>query len=205
MAIDSSRSPFQGEGRGKVPNTSFPSVGDRAPDAVLTGIDGNPVSLSSLWAERPAAIVFLRHLGCVFCREQLSELRRENARLSGAGLQVCCIAQGDAKVGKAYSILFDLPFPLLLCGPDLDVYRRYGLSRAGWTQLFNPYTIARGLMATLRGSRQGDIVGDGFQLGGAFVVDSGGVVRLVHRSKRAGDHISMTALISAGFSIRRGE
>jgi hypothetical protein len=40
-----------------------PSVGERAPDAEVIALDGTPTHLSSLWAEQPVALVFLRHYG----------------------------------------------------------------------------------------------------------------------------------------------
>ena len=39
-------------------------VGDRAPDAILLTLDGQPISLAETWgAGRSAVLVFLRHLG----------------------------------------------------------------------------------------------------------------------------------------------
>jgi hypothetical protein len=40
----------------------FLRTGMEAPDAKVLGADG-PVALSSLWAERPLLLVFLRHYG----------------------------------------------------------------------------------------------------------------------------------------------
>jgi len=37
--------------------------GANAPDVVLTGMDGKPVSLSLFWAKGPVVIAFLRQLG----------------------------------------------------------------------------------------------------------------------------------------------
>jgi hypothetical protein len=33
-------------------------AGDAAPDVALTGYDGKPLRLASVWAERPAVLVF---------------------------------------------------------------------------------------------------------------------------------------------------
>lgn len=54
-----------------------PEVGSQAPDAVLTDTDGNSVTLSSYWKVKPTVILFLRHFGCPFCREQVANLRKE--------------------------------------------------------------------------------------------------------------------------------
>jgi hypothetical protein len=40
-----------------------PAVGQRAPDAEVFALDGTPTPLSTLWAEKPVALVFLRHYG----------------------------------------------------------------------------------------------------------------------------------------------
>ena len=34
------------------------------------------IRLGSLWESRPAVIVFLRHYGCIFCREHIAVKRR---------------------------------------------------------------------------------------------------------------------------------
>jgi hypothetical protein len=40
-----------------------PQVGEAAPDAVIFGLDGARTDISALWANRPLALVFLRHYG----------------------------------------------------------------------------------------------------------------------------------------------
>jgi peroxiredoxin len=37
--------------------------GVHAPDVALQGEDGNAVTLSSFWTQRPTALVFVRHFG----------------------------------------------------------------------------------------------------------------------------------------------
>jgi peroxiredoxin len=38
-------------------------LGDKAPDVVLRDSNDDEIRLSSLWRERPLALVFLRHFG----------------------------------------------------------------------------------------------------------------------------------------------
>jgi hypothetical protein len=40
-----------------------PEVGERAPDAEVLALDGTPTRISALWADKPLALVFLRHYG----------------------------------------------------------------------------------------------------------------------------------------------
>ena len=37
--------------------------GDQAPDALLTTLDGQEVSLAGYWQKQPVLLVFLRHFG----------------------------------------------------------------------------------------------------------------------------------------------
>jgi len=42
---------------------SRPLAGDPAPDVIVMDGEGSSVRLSSLWQDRPALLVFLRHYG----------------------------------------------------------------------------------------------------------------------------------------------
>jgi hypothetical protein len=55
-------------------------------------LDGGWVELGSLWTERPAAIVWLRHYGCFFCREQAAQLRKVAGEAEQLGIRPyrCC-------------------------------------------------------------------------------------------------------------------
>lgn len=114
------------------------------------------------------------------------------------------MAQGDAKTGKAFSLFFALPFPLLLCGDDLTVFRAYGLGRGTPGQLFGWRSWTHGVLATLRGHFVGKLVGDRFQMPGAFVVDTHGTVRFAHRHKDAADNPAAQILLRAAQDITGG-
>ncbi|MGD8374697.1 MAG: hypothetical protein PVF68_01040 [Acidobacteriota bacterium] len=68
------------ESRGRRPRAgnvqaAGPDVGDPAPDREISDLDGNPVDLSSLWAERPVILVFGSRSSRAF-RDTLDELER---------------------------------------------------------------------------------------------------------------------------------
>ncbi|HEX5322640.1 MAG TPA: peroxiredoxin-like family protein [Capsulimonadaceae bacterium] len=179
------------------------SPGDQALDFTLTDTEGDQVKLSDLWKEKPVALVFLRHFGCIFCREQLSLLKRDYSRFLEAGGEIVCVGQGSHKVAKALKILLDLPFPILTCGDDLTVFRAWGLERATFGQIFGLSVLIRAIQAMLAGHRQDKVVGDGWQQPGAFVVDRKGVVRFAHRNKSAADHVLNTDLLKVLNTIER--
>lgn len=176
---------------------AHPAAGDEAPDILLTGIDGAQANLSSFWRERPLIVVFLRQFGCIFCREQVALLKQGYQDFRTAGADVVCVSQGDAKTGKAFSLLFDLPFPLLVCGDDLTPYRLYGLKRGSMSELFGLGSIVNGFRALFQGHTQGKPVNDGFQMPGVFIIDTGGIIRFARRHKHAGDNPANGELLQA--------
>lgn len=177
-------------------STRPPQAGDPAIDAEFLDSEGMPVSLSSLWNDRPLVIVFLRHLGCTFCRQQLAWLRRDYPKIAEQGASLVCVAQGVPAIGKAYVTAFGLQFPLLLCGDDLTVYRQYGLIRGRLIDLLNPAVLIRGIVSIFQGYKQTEVIGDAGQLGGAFLVDTAGIVRFAHRNKDASDNVDNNTLVS---------
>jgi peroxiredoxin len=172
-------------------------IGSQAPDAQLTDTEGHAVLLSHYWMAQPTVLVFLRHFGCTFCREQVAQLRREYARFRAEGTELVCIAQGDHKTSKGFSIFFDLPFPLLVCGDDLAVYQAYGLERGTFGQLFGLRSWTRGIRATLQGHLIGKLAGDSFQMPGVFIVDRLGTIRYAHRHTDATDNPPPEELLRA--------
>ena len=55
---------------------------------------GNQRSLFSLWETRKVVLVFTRHMGCRFCKEQISELKRIQPNLEKHGLSAGVITVG---------------------------------------------------------------------------------------------------------------
>ena len=48
-------------------------------------------SLLEMTATQPTIIVFLRHLGCVFCRQMLGDLRERRAEIESAGMRIALV------------------------------------------------------------------------------------------------------------------
>lgn len=173
-------------------------VGDWAPDVALPVEHGLPVQLSSLWrsAERGLVVVFLRHFGCLFCKQEAKRLAHDHERFVEAGLSVVAIGVGTpARAGK-FARDHELPFPVF--GDwDLGSYRAFGLGRATASGFFNPAAHHAGLRAVLRGNLPGLPTGDTAQLPGAFVIDPSGIVRVAHIGAHAGDNPTTGELLSA--------
>lgn len=103
------------------------SSGSRAPDLVLADHTGRRRKLSEFWGDRPALLMFWRHFGCGCGVERAERLKAEWPEYLRAGLNPIIIAQGEPVRAAAYRVEHDLPGPIL-CDPDHDAYRAYGLT-----------------------------------------------------------------------------
>jgi peroxiredoxin len=136
-------------------------------------------------------LVFLRHSGCAFCREQVAQLQRDEARFARLGVTIGLITVGKPEDTARFCADRDL-HPPFVCLSDHERagYHAYGLSRGRPHELLAPRVFARGFQAALHGHFQGLPKGDPFQMPGIFIVDTTGTVRYAHRSADAADNPS---------------
>lgn len=92
------------------------------------------------------------------------------------------------------------PFQLLL-DPEREAYQAYGLERS-YTRSWNLRTIWTYVKLLASGRKWRGIQGDSAQLGGDFIVDSQGVLRLAYRSHDPIDRPSVYDLLENLRSIQ---
>lgn len=56
---------------------------------------GNYHSLFSLWISRKVLVGFTRHMGCLFCKEQVAALKQVESIVADAGVTVIVITNGN--------------------------------------------------------------------------------------------------------------
>jgi peroxiredoxin len=163
-------------------------VGDPAPQAELVDRTGSTVQLSSAWAGRSAAIVFLRYFGCPFCQAQVVALREDHERFERVGADVTLIGQGTPDECREFCDARRLPFRVFV-DPDRRAYRAYGLGKGGAMQVVGPQVMVPWIRNELHAeTRQHSPRGASFtQMPGTFVVDRGGIIRFAHRSRHVAD------------------
>ena len=125
--------------------------------------------LSYLADQRPQLIVFLRHTGCTFCREAMSDLaaQREQIEAAGSGIILVHISEVDDNTFFDQYGLGDLP---RIADPKCRLYRQFGLDLGGFSQLFGLRVWFRGFQAgVLRGHGIGGIRGNTFQMPGVYL------------------------------------
>jgi peroxiredoxin len=136
------------------------------------------VSLLEMSQLEPTLIVFLRHLGCTFCREALSDLRKQKAKIESNGVRVALVHMSSEPEAEQFLSRYDLQDMPRVSDANQAVYRAFGLERGKLLQLFGLKTWVRGFQSVfIGGNRQGLPVGDSFQMPGVFLVFHGEVLK----------------------------
>ena len=63
---------------------------------------GHDIALGTLWRERPVVALFVRHFGCVFCREQLADAELHHARIRAHGAQLVVVGNGSVEQARDF-------------------------------------------------------------------------------------------------------
>jgi len=83
----------------------------------------------------------------------------------------------------------------ILLDPERNVYAAYGMGRS-WARTLSVITLWFYLKALFRGRRLHGKQGDLAQLGGDFIVDAEGIIRLAYPSRDAADRPPVARLLS---------
>jgi peroxiredoxin len=134
-------------------------------------------SLAALSEKSPVLLVLLRHEGCPFCRNAMSDMARLRDRIENAGTRIVLGHMGSAEDFAAFSARYGLSSLPHVADPGRALYKGLGLRRATLWQMLDPRMWWRSLKSVLVGHLPGRIKGDVFQLPGAFLLHQGKVVR----------------------------
>lgn len=173
---------------------------EQVPEAVATArlqdTAGREHELRELWRERTGVLVFLRHFGCMLCREQAIEVHRERPAFQAKGSELHLIGPGSPEQGAIFLRVFDLACPLWV-DPKLATFRALQMKRGFWRTLGSPSNWKAVARAFRAGFRQGATAGDLWQVGGVLVVRTDGGVLYHYLSAFSGDHPRVAAILAA--------
>jgi hypothetical protein len=139
-------------------------------DVAVEGRNLRPGNLRDQLGTRPTLLVFLRHLGCLFCREWLVELRK-SAASDPAFPAPLFFHMGTIEQGDAFFSAF-APDVRAIADPKQQFYRAMSVPKAPVYQLLDPRVWACGLRASRNGHKAGKPVGDPFVMPGLFLVEN---------------------------------
>ena len=165
-------------------------------DDPLRDIEANTSQyLNDLANESPQLVLFLRHAGCTFCREALSDISKQRKQIEETGTGIVIVHLGgaseeDDRFFKQYG-LQDVP---RFSDPEGRLYRQFGLDLGGFSQLFGLRVWIRGFIAgVLNGHGRGAVSGNSFQMPGVYLYHRGQILggfRHDHASDRP-DYVSL--------------
>ena len=151
------------------------------------------MTLAQLSEKAPVLLVLLRHEGCTFCRNAMSDIARLRPRIEDVGTQIVLGHMGSDVDFAAFANRYGLADVASISDPDRALYKGMGLRRGRLWQLLGPRVIWEGLKSTLTGHLPGKIKGDPYQLPGAFLLHRGEVIK-VHAFRDASDRPDYVSL-----------
>lgn len=151
--------------------------------------------VASMSYEKPVLLVFLRHFGCTFCREALSDIAAQRQEIEASGSALVFVHMTDYDIAERYFNRYGLEGVEHISDPECQYYSQFGLVKGNFTQLFGLQSWIRGFSAgVLAGHGIGTQLGDGFQMPGAFVIQNGAVKNsFIH--KLASDRLDYLNLV----------
>ena len=121
-------------------------------------------------------------------------MRRHTLELEVLKTRVVVVSFGSTFGARAWLEETGAPFTLLL-DPDRAAYRAYGLD-ASLSRSWGPKVWWQYARLLLSGRKWRGIQGDSGQLGGDFIVDTNGIIRLAYRSHDPTDRPSVSQLLT---------
>jgi peroxiredoxin len=178
-----------------------------APDLTLLNTGGEPVQLSSLWAQRPLLLAFTRHFGCPECKAMLDELVSGREQIEQAGLSIAVVTQGTPAATAEFAAEF-APGLLCLADPERKAYQAYGLERGSLFQIFLNPKIWAGISRSRKkgfGAETPPAGQDPMQMSGTFIISREGRIELPYYYDHIADHPPLELLLSGVLSTPWGK
>ncbi|MEI7775406.1 MAG: SelL-related redox protein [Verrucomicrobiota bacterium] len=139
--------------------------------------DNRGSNLAELSQKHPLLLVCLRHSGCTFCREALTDLSAGRVGIEKNGTKLVLVHMGTVESFAAFTAKYGLSDVSAISDPERRLYRGLGLRRGKLSQLFGWRVWWRGQKSFFDGHRPGALEGDGTQMPGVFLIQRGRVVR----------------------------
>jgi peroxiredoxin len=146
-----------------------PRPGEEMPSFLLPDEKGRLVSLPSLLAQGPVAVMFFRGHWCPYCRLNMRAVIQAEARIKAMGAQIVAIMPETQAFTEQFKADSDAPFPMLT---DLDNGYALSINLAIWLGAEIQQLLSYQDMAKFHGN-------DGWMLPipAVFVVGRDGIVK----------------------------
>jgi hypothetical protein len=131
-------------------------------------------SIYDISFEKPCLLVFLRHFGCIFCREALNDIKNLYQSNFREKYEIILVHMSTIEIASNYFNRYQLFDIESISDPECNYYHEFGLLKGTFNQLFGFRSWIRGVDAGLvKGHGFGVVLGDGFQMPGVFSLKNG--------------------------------
>ncbi len=183
----------------------FMDQDDRSKELVLssylTNMGNTPIQLSK---DRPVVMLFLRHLGCSFCKDFIHELNHNHLTVKGMNVNLVFVHMSDPEFANDFFTRFlSNLFPAVnsmamkvehVSDPRRELYRQFGSKLGSFNQLFSFKMWVSGIWLYFsKGIKLSGVEGDYRQLGSLVLLKNGKVQKIQHL-ENAHDVISIDEL-----------
>ena len=142
--------------------------------------------------------ILVRHSGCTFCRETLAKLSESLPHIESQGYSPVVVHMGSPGSSQLLKQDFNLNSVEFISDPDRHIYKAFDARKGSLTELFGPKIWVRGFIAgVMKGHGIGMLDGDGFQLGGSYILHKRNLTPL-HIPNDASDIENWEELLSQG-------
>lgn len=141
-------------------------------------------NLYDLSKTRPVLLIFLRHFGCVFCKEALHDLSMKKHDMEEKDITLVFVHMADDEIAEEYFRKYNISGAEAIADPECILYAKFGLTKGNTNQLLGFMTWYRSFEAGLLKGHGLSLqqIGDGFQMPGVFLLRNEQVIgSFVHK------------------------
>lgn len=142
-------------------------------------------NLSELSHQHHILLVFLRHFGCVYCKESMYDISKQRNNIERQGIKIILVHMADHETASAYFKKFKIDSLEQIADPECKVYSSFGLVKGTVSQLFGLKTWLRTaeIAATKQLLPSSKRIGDGLQMPGIFLLKDDAIIdKFIHLS-----------------------
>lgn len=142
-------------------------------------------SVLDLSDQSPVLLVFLRHFGCVFCKDSMHEISKRKEEFAREGIKIVLVHMSDYPTASGYFKKFGINDLEHVSDIECRFYAIFGLVKGSFSQLFGLKTWMRGfeIAATKQMLPGLTRIGDGLQMPGIFLIKDGTIIEsFIHNS-----------------------
>lgn len=148
-------------------------------EAIFTN-EGN--DLRSITEENTVMLVFLRHFGCVFCREALDDFSQIKEELNQLNIKLVFVHMAEESYGDEYFKDYGLESEEHISDPDMTLYEYFGLQKGTFRELYGLKVWSRAIGLKF-GMETKKPLGNMKQMPGVFLLKSGEIINsFIHKS-----------------------